>query len=323
MDVRDQQEDRAAMSRRVLALRVCPAIACLLAAVLVAACGNTMPSFGPASDAEADATPDVVGTLRAGLGAALSAAESAPDATAVLTTPTRPSLTPRPALTSRSAPRAVAAPAPTLARPLPPPPTPTPSIRVEPVDFNAYRLQSGWTFIQGFVQNSGPAAAGSIDVLVSLIADGNSIVGTTHAHIQPLMLKPGARAPWLAQIQRPPAFARVRVEVQARPLIDFLQATVSQEFRTDDVVVRAPASQAAGPTLAGAVVNTGPQAAQDVRVTAAIFDDQGALFQVVSTTLDPPELPPGQSAPFQLQPVGRGLTEIARYELFVEGRPRP
>jgi hypothetical protein len=304
------------VNRRLLALRAGLTAALLLATVL-AACNNSMPSFGPASNAEADATPDVVGTLRAGLGATLSAAESAPDATEVPVTPGRPAVTPRPAA------RAVAAPAPTLALPLPPPPTATPSIRVEPADFNAYRLQSGWTFIQGFVHNNGPAAAGAIDVLVSLIADGDSIVGTAHAHIQPLMLKPGARAPWLAQIQRPPPFVRVRVEVQARPLTDFLQATVSQEFRADDVVVRPPISQAAGPTIAGAIIDTGEKAAQDVRVTAAIFDDQGALFQVVSTTLDLPELAPGQSAPFRLQPVGRGLTEIGHYELFVEGRPRP
>jgi hypothetical protein len=206
---------------------------------------------------------------------------------------------------------------------VPPPPTATPAILVQPVDFNAYRLQSGWTFIQGFVQNAGPAAAGSIDVLVSLIADGDSVVGTAHAHIQPRMLKPGARAPWLAQVQKPPPFVRVRVEVQARPLTDFLEAAVSQEFRAEDVVVRPPVSQAAGPTIAGAIVNTGEKPAQDVRVTAAIYDDQGALFQVVSATLDTPELGPGQSAPFRLQPVGRGLTEIAHYELYVEGRPRP
>lgn len=310
------------MSNRRRTVRGYLILALLLAAVLVAACDKTMPSFGSASDAETDATPDMVGTLRAGLGATLSAAESAPDSTMVQITPTRPPITPRPALTPRAAPRAVVAPAPTLALPLPPPPTATPSIRVEPVDFNAYRLQSGWTFIQGFVQNSGPAAAGSIDVLVTLIADGDSIVGTAHAHIQPSMLKPGARAPWLAQIQRPPAFVRVRVEVQAHPLTDFLQAAVSQEFRAEDVTVRPPVSQAAGPTIAGAIVNTGEQAARDVRVTAAIFDDQGALFQVVSTALDTPELAPGQSAPFQLQPVGRGLTEIGHYELFVEGRPR-
>jgi hypothetical protein len=158
---------------------------------------------------------------------------------------------------------------------------------------------------------------------VSLIADGDSIVGTAHAHIEPRMLKPGDRAPWLAQIQRPPAFVRVRVEAQARPLTDFLQATVSQAFRTADVVVHPPASQASGPTIGGTIINAGEQAAQDVRVTAAIFDDQGALFQVVSTSLDLPELAPGQGAPFQLQPVGRGLTEIVHYELYVEGRPRP
>jgi hypothetical protein len=191
------------------------------------------------------------------------------------------------------------------------------------VDFNAYRLESGWTFIQGFVQNAGPAPAGAIEVRVSLIADGDVVVGSAYAHIQPLMVKPGSRGPWLAQVQRPPSFARVRVQVQARPLTDFLQATVSQELRPENVAVRPPSSPASPPAISGQVVNDGGQPARDIRVTAAIFDREGSLFQVVTGTVNAPQLAPGERATFNLQPVGRGLGDIPNYELFVEGRPQP
>jgi hypothetical protein len=111
--------------------------------------------------------------------------------------------------------------------------------------------------------------------------------------------------------------------VEARPLTDLLQTSVTQDFRLDDVAVRPPDNRASSPTIVGQVVNTGEKAASDVHVTAAIFDDEGKLFQVVTATVAAPTLAPGESAPFRLQPVGRGLTEIPRYELFVEGQPAP
>ncbi len=301
------------------------AIALVLLAVAATACDGPVSQSGAGGGAQIDATPDVVGTLRAAAGATIIAASDLDGGTA---TPVRSgggALSARAEQTVTPVPRAARAMtlAPTSTVVRAPPATDTPTILVQASDFTAYRLQTGWTFIQGFVQNAGPGPAGTIDVLVSLVADGDIIVATAHAHIQPAMLAPGSRAPWLAQVRQPPSFARVRVQVQARPLTDFLQGMVTQELRTENAEVSPPAGLGAPPSIAGEVVNTGQQAASDIRVTAAIFDDEGALFQVVSATLDGPELPPGQRAPFRLQPTGRGLTEIPHYELFVEGRPKP
>jgi hypothetical protein len=102
-----------------------------------------------------------------------------------------------------------------------------------------------------------------------------------------------------------------------------MQGSVTQEFRTENVEVLPPTGLGMSPVIAGEVVNSGQQAASEVRVTAAIFDEEGALFQVVTTVLDRQDLPSGERAPFRLQPAGRGLTEIPHYELFVEGRPKP
>jgi hypothetical protein len=214
-------------------------------------------------------------------------------------------------------------PAPTIgARRVAAPPA-APAVRVEAVDFNAYRIQSGWTFIQGLVQNSGASPAGGIQVGVSLIADGDSIVGSAQAHIRPEMLNPGDRSPWLAQVQRPPEFTRVRVQVQARPLTDFLESTVTHDFRLEGVTVRPPADPVSSPTIAGEVFNIGARPTTEVGITAAIYDGEGKLFQVAQTVVKPPELAPGQSASFEIRPIGRGLKEIPRYELFVEGHPKP
>jgi hypothetical protein len=57
----------------------------------------------------------------------------------------------------------------------------------------------------------------------------------------------------------------------------------------------------------------------DVEVVAAIYDEGNALIQVARTLVSAPEIAPGERAPFEIRPLGRGLKEIPRYELFVEG----
>jgi hypothetical protein len=194
---------------------------------------------------------------------------------------------------------------------------------VEPFGFTAYRLQTGWTFVQGFVENRGGAVAGNIQVVVSLIADGEVLTGTAQAHVGPELLKPGDRSPWLAQFQKAADFERVRVEAHAYPLDDVMQATVTRDFRFDDVNVRHPVDQVSTPTIVGEVTNIGSRPATDIRVVAAIYAEDGSLFQVVRGRVDRPEIADGERAGFEIRPLGRGLREIPRYELFVEGRQKP
>jgi hypothetical protein len=194
---------------------------------------------------------------------------------------------------------------------------------VEPFGFTAYRLETGWTFVQGFVENRGTVAAGNVQVAVSLIADGDIVAGTAHAHVGPEMLKPGDRSPWLAQFQKPPDFQRVRVEAQAYPQNDGVQATATRDFQFEDVSVHRPTDRVSTPTIVGSVVNVGPRPATDIRVVAALYDEAGALFQVVRGRVDRPEIADGERAAFEVRPLGRGIKEMPRYELFVEGRPVP
>jgi hypothetical protein len=58
-----------------------------------------------------------------------------------------------------------------------------------------------------------------------------------------------------------------------------------------------------------------------VKVTAAIYDETNALVQVARVLVQAPPIAPGGRAPFDVRLLGRGLREIPRYELFVEGRP--
>ena len=270
---------------------------------------------GPAAPVEP--TPHVEGTLRAAVGATVEAASRSSETAPRAPTAERPPITPR----------AAARPAATAVRPIAATPTAAPitmpAIRVEPSAFNAYRLQSAWTFVQGFVQNSGAAPAGSIQVVVSLIADGDTIVASVQAHVKPDMLKPGDRFPWLAQVQGVPDFQRVRVQVHAQPLTDFLRSTVTQDFQVEGVTIRPRPDQIASPVIAGEVTNVGDRAVTEVEVTAAIYDGDGALYQVARTMVQSSTISPGQSAPFEIRPLGRGLREIPRYDLFVEGRPLP
>lgn len=287
--------------------------------LMIAASGCASGAMGGFVDlqVQAEPTPWVEGTLRAAIGATVEAAS----------TPALPTPTARLAARAPAAPRATAAPnVPSIPEP-PPRPAATPrisqNVRIEPFGFTASRLESGWTFIQGFVQNSGNVPAGNIDLVILLITDGGATVGSTHAHIKPNMLKPGGRSPWLAQVRGVPDFQRVRVEAHSHPLSDFLETTVMQDFRLEGTTVRPPVAPFSPPSIVGEVFNVGGKPATDVEVIAAIFDDEGALFQVARAVVKASEIAPGGGSPFEIRPIGRGLSEIPRYELYVQGRPKP
>jgi hypothetical protein len=297
--------------------RLCASALFSIVVSLVVGCD--MRAFDLVVNARSDVqpTPWVEGTLRAAVGATASAAfEALPP------TPTARLAARAPA----GAPAAQRPPATWVpAIPMMPASTPTPAdtTRVQAVDFNAYRLGSEWTFIQGFAQNSGSATAVSIDIAVSLIGDGDVTVASVHAHVKPEMLTPGGRSPWLAQVRGAPDFSRVRVRVEARPVSDSWPAAVTQDLRLDDVTARPPADLVSSPTIDGEIVNTSDRPLTEVEVRAAIYDETNALIQVARVLVNTKELAPGERAPFVIRPLGRGLKEIRKYELFAEGRPKP
>lgn len=308
--------------------RLCVSATLLLVAVVGLGCSGTGPgTVGNPVVADVEPTPWVVGTLRAAAGATISAAARTPGALPTEATPppasTAPRASIRPAAVPTFGPTSRQTVVPALATAVRAQVVaPAPSARVEAVDFNAYRIESGWTFIQGFARNTGPVPAGDINLYVILLGEGDHVVGSAHAHIKPVLLEPDEQAPWLAQVQGTPDVRRVRVQVTAQPLTDGFRAAVTRELRLEDVAVRPPADPYGPPTIGGTVVNVGATVATNVEVTAAIFDADGALFQVARTTARAPEIVPGQGAPFEIRPLGRGLKEIPRYELFVVGRPK-
>ena len=301
---------RGARSSSTLVVTAAFCLAAVVGCAGSAAGGGVPPPVG------IEPTPWVEGTLRAQIGARLTDAmtpvTATPTVRAAVTGPARPPVAVRPtAATAIGTGATVAVPPPT-----------SQVTRLEPVSFTAYRLQSDWTFVQGFVQNNGKVPAGSIDVAVLLIADGDTVVASAGAHIKPGMVGVGERAPWLAQVKGAPDFQRVRVQVHSQPLTDFLESTVTQDFQFTGTAVRPPGADFSPPSIVGEVVNIGNQPATEIVVTAAIFDDDGGLYQVASAVVKAPELPMGERASFEIRPIGRGLKDIPRYELFAEGRPK-
>jgi len=110
--------------------------------------------------------------------------------------------------------------------------------------------------------------------------------------------------------------------VQGQPLAGFLRGTVTQDFRLDGVSVRPPSNASSSSTISGQVFNIGDKAATFVKITAAIYDKDGTLYQVEETIAKLQEIAPGQSAPFEITPTVRVIKEISKYDLFVEGRPK-
>jgi hypothetical protein len=56
--------------------------------------------------------------------------------------------------------------------------------------------------------------------------------------------------------------------------------------------------------------------------SAAIHGSKPRCSRLVNTVVKLPEVGPGQSAPFEIKPLGRGLRDIPRLDLFVEGHPK-
>jgi hypothetical protein len=292
--------------------------------VVLGGCGAPSaptPTSAPAAKQEAaQPTPNVAGTVEAVVKATTEAAVKA-----------APTASPKPAEATKpaaptAAPTATPATAPKPAEATKPAPAKTGAVAVEVTQYNHYKNSIGATVVQGMIENKGQVEAGGIDVAVSLISDTGATVGSSPAITKPLILKPGAKAGWMAMITGSPAFKEVRVQAQGRPATDLDRAFSYQDLKIDNATLAPPAPPFNLPKITGQATNTGSKAAGLITVIGTLLDAEGKVLAVDVGTTGLSEVAPGQSAPFEVAFLG-AMEPLAgkkpeKYELFVQGIPK-
>ena len=193
-------------------------------------------------------------------------------------------------------------------------------VLVRSVASTVFRQPSGGLRAVGVIENAGQFPAASIRVTVSLLDRGGAAVGAAEAVYAPYVLRPGARAGWVATLEGEPSFAEVRVQVSTQPSSPNLISSVVHDFRLEDLGTSRAVGELESPKIRGRAVNTGSVAVTGVRVLASVYDQDGSLLDVYQGRAALPEIGPGQSATFEVDTNrGRVGPEIVRYDLFVEG----
>jgi hypothetical protein len=267
--------------------------------VIATACSSPQRTTTEATKS-VEPTPNVAATVQAAVSATLAAEKPPEKVAGIGTSAPAPKLTPAP---------------PTLSL------TPRPEIRVEVTQFDFYKNTINNTLIIGVVENKAATPAAGIDVAVSLLAESGATVAASQAFTKPNVLKPGAKAGWVAHVDGSPAFKEIKVQVQAQALGGFAASSVTQDFRLEGVSVRPP-ERFGGPKVSGQVVNTGSRPATLVHIIASVFDASGKILEVKGTFSKLDVVDPGMSAPFEIDFPSARVKEIPKYELFVEGRIR-
>ena len=236
-----------------------------------------------------------------------------------------PTATPTTTPPPPTAPPATSAPAPPgvppgqPAQPVQPPPptaTPTPPPAVAEVqNASSYTDARGATHIVGEVLNRGTTALRPITVTATLYDRANAVIGTAAAVPAPLPVGPGGRAALDITIQNPPAG------------LDHFGLAASAQVTSEAVpsgLEPVNPTSAADPTtglvrVTGQVRNTSAEVRRAIVVVAVFYDASGKVVRVGAAQTNPPDLPPGGAAPFEMTISATGA-QLQRFDLLIGGQ---
>jgi len=176
----------------------------------------------------------------------------------------------------------------------------------------------GKVYVNGEVENRSPDNIQFIKVTARLFDSSGSQVGEGFTYAYPGICPPGERAAFSVMMDRPAAYQRYELEVEA-------QTTSEPPFTALRVVgeISKPDPFGLGyPQICGLVENTGETTLEYANLVAVFYDAAG---KVVSVTIAPPGSPdnlliPGQLATFSLIPYPFG-TQYASYRWILQGTP--
>jgi hypothetical protein len=179
-----------------------------------------------------------------------------------------------------------------------------------------YQASTGSLYLVGEVANGSGQAYEDVQVTVSILDGAGTEVARERWAIQRELLPPGEKSALLAIFsQPPPGWASFGTTVEALPA-SFTLERVTSAFQVSEVVGSQPAF--GDYALAGTVANTG-EAARAIEITGTLYDAEGRVLAVETTTLEQDALAAGESAPFMLTFYTKAEGEVARHEVSVQG----
>jgi hypothetical protein len=178
-----------------------------------------------------------------------------------------------------------------------------------------YQAKTGALFVVGEVLNSSAQAYEDVLVTVSLLDSNAKELAHQRWRIQRQLLPVGERSPFVAIFNPlPEGVSTFYGTAEALPA-DFYSKHLTTAFET--TVTTSPKSALATYTLSGQVSN--PSAARQIKLIAALYDAEGRVIAVTSSTLEADILPSGEQLPFVLNFYNKAESEITRHEIWVEG----
>ena len=141
---------------------------------------------------------------------------------------------------------------------------------------NFQKDELGYAHIMGEIKNTGNVDAYNADVTVTLTAKGQ-VVATGHATNEVRLMKKDQIAPYSVQIDNPPAYDNMNVEVTA-------ESRTYQNYRFADVVSQNPRSGTFSElSVAGEIQNNTSADINDIDVVVWLLDQSGKVIDIENT----------------------------------------
>ncbi len=148
--------------------------------------------------------------------------------------------------------------------------------------------------IVGEVRNDSPVPVGQAVINVVFYDTQGNVIDTARGETLLDILGPGETSPFVITLTRPPGLDSYSLTAVAQPAEARLapQLAVIEERRFEDAVGFFH--------VKGTVENVGDTTARRVKVAAVIYGRDGQVINVGFTYVDPPTLPPGQQARYDV-----------------------
>jgi len=193
-------------------------------------------------------------------------------------------------------------------------PTTAAKISLEVGSYTHFTDSIGSLWFVGEVVNNGDAAAGSVDVALSLLDDAGSVAAVGSDTIS--YIAPNGKYPFHILItSAPPSWTKEKIQIQGTAIgpASFLVPYVA--LKTDNITGHM--SSFGTFQLTGSVSNTGQKTATLVHIAASAYDKDGNVVDVADTYAELNEIAPGADSPFSIDFLNLNKAP-ASYAVFVD-----
>jgi hypothetical protein len=168
--------------------------------------------------------------------------------------------------------------------------------KVSAVSSGSYVDSIGWYNVVGEVRNNARITFDSVQIIATFYDTTNQVVGTSYTYANIDSIRPGEKSPFhliLFDTEQSPKITSYRLLVigdtgKAKPAT--LQLRVGESFY--DTI--------GWYHIVGEITNRGTSTAKSVEVSAAFYDSQGQVLAADYTYTQPSDIPPGETAPFEI-----------------------